>query len=33
MPHPFELTFKNAIETYNAFWDLSGKIAMDPKAR
>src|SRR4051794_28608773 len=31
MSHPFELTFENAIGTYNALWDLSGKIASDPK--
>jgi hypothetical protein len=31
MSHPFELTFENAIGAYNALWDLSGKIATDPK--
>jgi hypothetical protein len=31
MPHPNELTFANAIGTYNAFWDLGGKLVMDPK--
>lgn len=31
MTHPFELTFKNVLGTYNAFWELSGKIAADTK--
>lgn len=31
MSHPFELNFENVIGTYDAFWDLSGKVVMDPK--
>jgi hypothetical protein len=31
MSHPLELTFENAIGTYNALWDLSGRIATDPR--
>lgn len=31
MSHPAELTFENAIGTYNALWALSGMLADDPK--
>ena len=31
MSHPFELNFENVIGTYNALWDLSGIVVMDPK--
>ncbi|GEM_PF-6300297 len=31
MFHPFELNFVNVIGTYNALWDISGRVVMDPQ--
>ena len=31
MSHPFELRFDNAIGTYDALWNFSGRLACDPK--
>jgi hypothetical protein len=31
MSHPFELNFESVIGTYNALWDLSGEVVIDPR--